>query len=125
MDLYEALKSGTSADELVATFTKELEAAKAKLKEETEAERMLSYHRSCLADAIYDYISTLTGAETLSFTIPEIEKELKGVEKDLGSVLTLLSSFVEPKEEDYKFFKTESKTKTDGDIIAEFIKSLK
>ena len=124
MDLYEALKSGTSADELVATFTKELEAAKAKLKEETEAERMLSYHRSCLADAIYDYISALTGAETLSFTIPEIEKELKGVEKDLGPVLTLLSSFVEPKEEDYKFFKTK-KTKTDGDIIAEFIKSLK
>ena len=124
MDLYEALKSGTSADELVATFTKELEAAKAKLKEETEAERMLSYHRSCLADAIYDYISALTGAETLSFTIPEIEKELKGVEKDLGPVLTLLSSFVEPKEEDYKFFKT-NKAKTDGDIIAEFIKSLK
>ena len=77
MDLYEALKSGTPADELVATFNKELEAAKAKLKEETEAERMLSYHRSCLADAIYDYISALTGAETLSFTIPEIEKELK------------------------------------------------
>lgn len=125
MDLYEALKDGTSADELVATFTKELEAAKAKLKEETEAERMLSYHRSCLADAIYGYISALTGAETLSFTIPEIEKELKGVEKDLGPVLTLLSSFVEPKEEDYKFFETESKTKTDGDIIAEFIKSLK
>ena len=125
MDLYEALKDGTSADELVATLTKELEAAKAKLKEETEAERMLCYHRSCLAEAIYDYISALTGAETLSFTIPEIEKELKGVEKDLGSVLTLLSSFVEPKEEDYKFFKTESKTKTDGDIIAEFIKSLK
>lgn len=125
MDLYEALKDGTSADELVATFTKELEAAKAKLKEETEAERMLSYHRSCLADAIYDYISALTGAETLSLTIPEIEKELKDVEKDLGPVLTLLSSFIEPKEEDYKFFKTESKTKTDGDIIAEFIKSLK
>jgi len=125
MDLYEALKDGTSADELVATFTKELEAAKAKLKEETEAERMLSYHRSCLADAIYDYISALTGAETLSFTIPEIEKELKGVEKDLGPVHALLSAFIEPKEEDYKFFKTESKTKTDGDIIAEFIKSLK
>jgi len=125
MDLYEALKDGTSADELVATFTKELEAAKAKLKEETEAERMLSYHRSCLADAIYDYISALTGAETLSLTIPEIEKELKDVEKDLSPVLTLLSSFIEPKEEDYKFFKTESKTKTDGDIIAEFVKSLK
>ena len=125
MDLYEALKDGTSADELVATFTKELEAAKAKLKEETEAERMLCYHRSCLAEAIYDYISELTGVETLSFTVPEIEKELKSIEKDLGPVLTLLSGFVEPKEEDYKFFKTESKTKTDGDILAEFIKSLK
>ena len=124
MDLYEALKGGTSADELVATFTKELEAAKAKLKEETEAEQITEY-REYLAEAIYDYISALTGAETLSFTIPEIEKELKGVEKGLGPVLTLLSGFVEPKEEDYKFFKTESKTETDGDILAEFIKSLK
>ena len=124
MDLYEALKGGTSADELVATFTKELEAAKAKLKEETEAEQITEY-REYLAEAIYDYISALTGVETLSFTVPEIEKELKGVEKDLGPVLTLLSGFVEPKEEDYKFFKTESKTKTDGDILAEFIKSLK
>ena len=124
MDLYEALKSGTSADELVATFTKELEAAKAKLKEETEAEQVAQY-RSYLADAIYDYISALTGFETPTLTVEEIEKELKGIEKELGPILTLLSGFVESKEEDYKFFKTENKTKTDGDILAEFIKSLK
>ena len=123
MDLYEALKGGTSADELVATFTKELEAAKAKLKEETEAEQVAQY-RSELADAIYDYVSALTGFETPTLTVEEIEKELKSIEKELGPVLTLLSGFVEPKEEDYKFFKTK-KTKTDGDIIAEFIKSLK
>lgn len=124
MDLYEALKDGTSADELVATFTKELEAAKAKLKEETEAEQVAQY-RSYLADAIYDYVSALTGFETPSFTVADIEKELKGVEKDLGPVLTLLSGFQSTKEEDYKLFKTESKAKTDGDILAEFIKSLK
>ena len=123
MDLYEALKSGTSADELVATFNKELEAAQTKLKEETEAEQ-ITYYREDLAEAIYNYISALIGFETPSLTIEEIEKELKGIEKDLGPVLTLLSAFVEPKEEDYKFFKTK-KTKTDGDIIAEFIKSLK
>ena len=123
MDLYEALKSGTSADELVATFNKELEAAKAKLKEETEAEQ-IAYYREDLAEAIYNYISALTGFKTPTLTVEEIEKELENVEKDLGPVLTLLSAFVEPKEEDYKFFKTK-KTKTDGDIIAEFIKSLK
>ena len=123
MDLYEALRSGTSTDELVATFNKELEAAKAKLKEETEAEQVAQY-RSYLADAIYDYVSALTGFETPTLTVEEIEKELKSIEKELGPVLTLLSGFVEPKEEDYKFFKTK-KTKTDGDIIAEFIKSLK
>ena len=123
MDLYEALKSGTPADELVATFNKELEAAKAKLKEETEAEQVAQY-RSYLADAIYDYVSALTGFETPTLTVEEIEKELKNIEKELGPVLTLLSGFVEPKEEDYKFFKTK-KTKTDGDILAEFIKSLK
>lgn len=124
MDLYEALKSGTSADELVATFTKELEAAQTKLKEERKAEWMTQY-RTALAAAIYDYISALSDFEIPNFTIEDIEKDLKGIEKDLGPVLTLLSGFVEPKEEDYKFFKTESKTKTDGDIIAEFIKSLK
>ena len=124
MDLYEALKSGTSADELVATFTKELEAAQTKLKEERKAEWMTQY-RTTLAAAIYDYISALADFETPSFTIADIEKELKSVEKELGPVLTLLSGFVEPKEEDYKFFKTESKAKTDGDIITEFIKSLK
>lgn len=124
MDLYEALKSGTSADELVATFTKELEAAKAKLKEETKAEQ-IAYYREDLAEAIYNYISALIEFETPSFTVADIEKELKDIEKELGPVLTLLSSFVEPKEEDYKFFKTESKTKTDGEILAEFIKSLK
>ena len=123
MDLYEALKEGTSADELVATFNKELEAAKAKLKEENEAEQVVQY-RISLAEAIYDYIVALTGIEAPNFTEADIEKELKGIEKDLGPVLTLLSAFVEPREEDYKFFKTK-KTKTDGDIIAEFIKSLK
>ena len=124
MDLYEALKSGTPADELVATFTKELEAAQTKLKEERKAEWMTQY-RTTLAAAIYDYISALIDFETPSFTIADIEKELKDIEKELGPVLTLLSSFVEPKEEDYKFFKTESKTKTDGEILADFIKSLK
>ena len=124
MDLYEALKGGTSADELVATFTKELEAAKAKLKEETEAEQ-IAYYREDLAEAIYNYISALTGFETPSFTVADIEKELKGVEKELVPVLTLLSGFTSAKEEDYKLFKTESKAKTDGDILAEFIKSLK
>ena len=124
MDLYEALKDGTPADELVATFTKELEAAKAKLKEETEAEQIAQY-RSYLADAIYDYISALTEFETPTLTVEEIEKELKSIEKELGPVLTLLSGFQSAKEEDYKLFKTESKAKTDSDILAEFIKSLK
>lgn len=124
MDLYEALKSGTPADELVATFTKELEAAKAKLKEETEAEQITEY-REYLAEAIYGYISALIGFETPSFTVADIEKELEDIEKDLDPVLTLLSGFASAKKENYKLFKTESKAKTDGDILAEFIKSLK
>lgn len=124
MDLYEALKNGTSADELVATFTKELEAAQAKLKAETEAEQITKY-RGYLAGAIYDYISALIGFKTPSFTITEIEKELEDVEKDLGPVLTLLSGFQSTKKEDYKLFKTESKAKTDDDVLAQFIKMLK
>lgn len=124
MDLYEALKSGTSADELVATFTKELEAAKAKLKEETEAEQITEY-RKYLAAAIYDYIAVLTGFETPVFTVEEIEKGLKEIEKDISPVLTLLSGFQSTKKEDSKLFKTESKIKTDDDILDQFIKMLK
>lgn len=124
MDLYEALKSGTSADELVATFTKELEAAQAKLKEERKTEWMTQY-RTTLAAAIYDYISALIDFEIPSFTIADIEKELKGIEKELGPVLTLLSGFQSAKEEDSKLFKTESKAKTDDDILDQFIKMLK
>lgn len=124
MDLYEALKGGTSADELVATFTKELEAAKAKLKEETEAEQVAQY-RSELAEAIYDYISALIGFETPNFTVADIEKDLKGIEKEIVPVLTLLSGFTSAKEEDYKLFKTENKAETDDDILNQFIKMLK
>ena len=124
MDLYEALKDGTSADELVATFTKELEAAKAKLKEETEAEQVAQY-RSYLADAIYDYIAALNGFETPVFTVEEIEKGLKDAEKEVGPVLTLLSGFQSAKKEDSKLFKTKNKTETDDDILDQFIKMLK
>ncbi len=124
MDLYEALRDGTSADELVATFTKELEAAQAKLKAETEEEQVAQY-RSYLADAIYDYITALTGFETPVFTVEEIEKGLKDVEKEFGPMLTLLSGFQSAKKEDYKLFKTESKAKTDDDILNQFIKMLK
>ena len=124
MDLYEALKDGTSADELVATFNKELEAAKAKLKEETEAEQVAQY-RSELAEAVYNYISALSGFEIPSFTVADIEKELKDSEKELAPVFTLLSGFQSAKEEAHKLFKTESKTKTDDDILDQFIKILK
>lgn len=124
MDLYEALKSGTSADELVATFTKELEAAKAKLKEETEAEQIAEY-RYYLALALHDYISALAGSGTLNFTVADIEKELKDVEKELDPALTLLSGFQSTKKEDHKLFKTKSKAETDDDILSQFIKMLK
>ena len=124
MDLYEALKSGTPADELVATFTKELETAQAKLKEERKTEWMTQY-RTTLAAAIYDYISALIDFEVPSFTIADIEKELRDIEKDLGPVLTLLSGFQSVKKEDSKLFKTENKTKTDDDILDQFIKMLK
>ena len=122
MDLYEALKSGTSADELVATFTKELEAAAAKLKEEA---KQITEYRKCLAEAIYNYISALTGSKTLNFTIADIEKELKGIEKELDPVLTLLSGFIPAKKEDYKFFKNENKAEEDDDILAQFVKMLR
>ena len=107
MDLYEALKSGTSADELTRKFHDELTAAQNKIYEEES----LNYARADLASAIYDYCCELIGKEG-GLSIEEIESTLKEFEKSFSKAS--------------KFWDTNlNNCKSDEDIINAFIKSLK
>ena len=59
MDLYEALKAGTSPDELERKFQEELAAARKKYYDEAE----LDDTRDCLAGDIIYYLSLVLGKE--------------------------------------------------------------
>ena len=58
MDLYEALKAGTSKEQLQETFKKELEEATMRLAAETAKTETLTNSREKLIDAIIDYTQT-------------------------------------------------------------------
>ena len=58
MDLYEALKAGTSEEELLKAFHKDLDEANARIAAEEEAaadKEYLADCRECLAEAILEY----------------------------------------------------------------------
>ena len=87
MKLYEALKSGTSAEDLEAAFRKDLEAAQERISKEEETRKRLINLDTCrinLATSIYDYAEALMGEDISSYgSINEIENELKQSEKKL------------------------------------------
>ena len=97
MDLYEALKSGTSAEELLQTFNKELDAAKdrvaAEEKEAKEAaakkqeqEEYVADCRVVLADAIVNYadaICDMQEAGSTDLKFEDVEEALIQFEKSL------------------------------------------
>ena len=83
MDLYDALKTGASPEELLKTFHKELNEVKARIAEEKEDH--LEESRQWLAEAIIGYLEVLFDKEredyleTINFTIEmlkEFEKEV-------------------------------------------------
>lgn len=94
MDLYEALKSGLSADELENQFLTDLAAAKAryekeedeKKKTEKEAEEKrkaeeIALTRSIAADSLAEYFEAVLGAEKCKgVTAKTIEQDLKDLE---------------------------------------------
>lgn len=111
MDLYEALKSGTSPDELIKTFNKDLEEARAKVErderlarlkkeleekkakmqqaEEEKKEKALTARRDSLATALKDYVETVfpdvEADEQLS--VEEIADMFKAVEEEMNNLL--------------------------------------
>ena len=83
MDLYEALKAGTTKEELLSTFQKELDSAIDRFEKEEEAalqEEYLADARTELANAILDYIAVLY-------------PDLNGEEIPVSQVISILKDF--------------------------------
>ena len=123
MELYEALKSGTSAEELEAAFRKELAAAQEQIATEQNKEAEAAHLEECregLSLALYDYICALVGEEEEHLIdIDEIEEKLLECEqemKKLSKLTNKLKNFKVPK----NFVKND-----DDVIIKSFLNSLR
>ena len=155
MDLYEALKSGLSADELQNQFMTDLAAAKARYQKEEdekkEAEKQqraeeLNDLRSTVAGDLEEYFEMVFGKENCkNLTAETIEQELKDLESNWEKNLNWIKDFNKSWDNLEKIFnealsKNKNETKeekpkkkivfdtkfrTDDDIIKEFLDSLK
>lgn len=135
MDLYEALKAGTSAEELLKAFYKDLDEANARIAAEQEAatdKEYLTDCRKCLAEAIIEYAKALLGEDLdESFSVESVIETLKGFEKEMEQTITFSKKLdkilKEAKSENKKpvGIKVTTRSIDDDDIIARFLKSLK
>ncbi len=134
MDLYEALKSGTSAEELLEAFHKDLNEANARIAAEEKAaadKESLADCREWLAEAIIDYAEALLGEKLdESFSVEHVVETLEGFEKEMEQVINLSKRldkiFEKSKSEDKKPVGIKVTTHSiDDDVIAKFLKSLK
>lgn len=118
MDLYEALKAGTSADELEDKFQEELRAALKRY----NAEEDLNDTREELAAEIIDYLALVLGEEFVKdFSVKDIVEMLKSMEKDLKTGYNVLKKL----DKNMKTSGSLSIDKSDEDIINAFLKGLK
>lgn len=135
MDLYEALKAGTSEKELLEAFHKDLEAANARIAAETEEAANKEYLTDCreiLAEAMINYLEAFLG-ENLdeSFSVESIVKTLEEFEKEMEQTVAVSKRldkiFEKAKSENKKpvGIKITTRSVDDDDIITQFLKSLK
>ena len=101
MDLYEALKSGLSADALENQFLADLAAAKARYKKEEDEKKKaekeaeekrkaeeIALTRSIAADSLAEYFETVFGAEKCKgLTAETIEQDLKDLETNWKKII--------------------------------------
>ena len=135
MDLYEALKAGTSAEELLKAFHKDLDEANARISAEEEAaadKEYLADCRECLADAIIEYAKAFLGEDLdKSFSVESVVETLEGFEKEMEQAVVfskkLDKMLKEAKNEGKKpvGIKVTTHSIDDDDVIAKFLKSLK
>ena len=118
MDLYEALKAGTSPDELERKFQEELAAARKKY----YAEEDLNDTREELAAEIIDYLALVLGKEFVKdLDRKDIVEVLKSIEKDLKTGYDVLKKL----DKNMKATGSVFINKSDEDIINAFLKGLK
>lgn len=135
MDLYEALKAGTSAEELLKAFHKNLDEANARIAAEEEAaadKEYLADCRECLAEAIIEYAKAFLGEDLdESFSVESVVETLEGFEKEMEQAVAFSKKLdkilKEAKSENKKpvGIKVTTRSVDDDDIIAQFLKSLK
>lgn len=135
MDLYEALKAGTSAEELLKAFHKDLDEANARIAAEQEAaadKEYLADCRECLAEAIIEYAKAFLGEDLdESFSIKSVVETLEGFEKEMEQAVAFskkLDKMLEKAKSENKKpvgIKVTTRSIDDDDIIAQFLKSLK
>ena len=125
MDLYDALKTGTTPEELLKTFHQELDEAKTRIAEEKKDH--LEEHRQWLAEAILEYLEALFDKERGDYLeiIDLIIEILKEFEKE---VMKQNATPSWKTNEILKKVVSENKIITidvDDKIISDFLKSLK
>ena len=135
MDLYEALKAGTSAEELLKAFHKDLDEANARIAAEEEAaadKEYLADCRECLAEAIIEYAKAFLGEDLdEAFSVESVVETLERFEKEMEHAVAFskkLDKMLEKaKNEDKKpvGIKVTTRPIDDDDVIAKFLKSLK
>lgn len=135
MDLYEALKAGTSAEELLKAFHKDLDEANARIAAEEEAaadKEYLADCRECLAESIIEYAKAFLGEDLdESFSVESVVETLEGFEKEMEQTIAFSKKLdkilKEAKNENKKpvGIKVTTRSVDDDDIIAQFLKSLK
>lgn len=135
MDLYEALKAGTSEEELLKAFHKDLDEANARIAAEEEAaadKEYLADCRECLAETIIEYVKAFLGEDLdESFSVESVVETLEGFEKEMEQAVAfskkLDKMLKETKSEDKKpvGIKVTTHSVNDDDVIAKFLKSLK
>ena len=136
MDLYEALKAGTSEEELLKAFHKDLDEANARIAAEEEAaadKEYLADCRECLAEAIIEYVKAFLSEDLdESFSVKSVVETLEGFEKEMEQAVAFskkLDKILEKaKSENKKPVGIKVTTRSiddDDDIITQFLKSLK
>lgn len=133
MDLYEALKAGTSEEELLKAFHKDLNEANARIAAEEEAAADKEYLANCrdsLAEAILEYTKALLGEDLdESISVKSVTETLKEFEEDVKRTVTfskkLNKVFEKTNNEPIGIKVTTRSVDDDDDIITQFLKSLK
>ena len=123
MDLYEALKSGTTPEELVATFHKDLEAAQKKYEKEAQSDQALNYARGQLANALCVYAQVLFGKEMKHTDVQDVEQVLKDKEQEIKDTVQILKELKELSDSIEQKIPKAKKPKTDDDILKAFLDS--